>query len=46
MMKNVAISLMAIFLMACTGNKNPHFLRTRERGFECKRTVAGNLAGR
>lgn len=41
MMKNVAVSLMAIFFAACSGNKNPHSLQQEKEDLSAKGLLQG-----
>ena len=40
-MKNVAVSLMAIFFAACSGNKSPHFLQQEKEDLSAKGLLQG-----
>ena len=41
MMKNVAVSLMAIFFAACSGNKSPHSLQQEKEDLSAKGLLQG-----
>ena len=40
-MKNVAVSLMAIFFAACSGNKSPHSLQQEKEDLSAKGLLQG-----
>ena len=41
MMKNVAVSLMAILFAACSGNKSPHSLQQEKEDLSAKELLQG-----
>ena len=44
-MKNVAVSLMAIFFAACSGNKSPHSLQQEKEDLSAKGRTLPRRAG-